>query len=729
VIHLPHLITDLGLLLLIAAVVSFVFKFIKQPVVLGYIVAGFLVSPYFSFIPNITDSDTIKIWAELGVIFLLFSLGLEFSFKKLKQVGAPASITGFFELSLMLIAGYSTGKLLGWEEMDCLFLGGIISISSTTIIIRAFDELGVKSKHFASLVFGILIIEDLAAVLLMVLLSTIAVSREFEGTQLLMSSMKLIFFLSIWFLGGIFLVPTILRHLKRHLSDELLLITSLGLCLGMVILATQAGFSAALGAFVMGSILAETPDVKRIEHLILPMKDFFGAIFFISVGMLINPQVLVQHWSSALIISLVLVCGKIIFITMGSLISGQTLRNSVRTGFSLAQIGEFSFIIATLGLTLKVTSEFLYPLAVCVSVITTFLTPYLIRFSAGIAEGLEKKLPARLTAMIGRYASSTEAVSISSESREALKGYLTKMGLTTIVLVGITFFAKQFSLQYLGQYFQSSKVISSAAFICTFILSAPFFWSMILGREIHLLIQKENYLSKLLLFVRFCVAAAIMIWQIIIFLPAIYVIVVLIILMLVGYFFFPSHLANIYQAMEAVFVKNITSTHEPRPSLLLPWEAHLASYTIPPEANYLGKSLESLRIRERFGVTVVLIERGSLRTKAPSRNQVLYPGDKVSVIGTDDQLSSFKNFIEKKATEDPEFQVSDYGLKACILTEGSVFIGRTIRDSGIREETEGLVVGLERKGKRLLNPDSGLVLQLEDVLWIVGNKDKLKDLK
>ncbi|RZK45656.1 MAG: cation:proton antiporter [Pedobacter sp.] len=377
--HLPALILDLALLLGAAAVMMLIFKWLKQPVILGYIVAGFIIGPNFKFLPTIRVIKDIDVLAELGVIFLLFSLGLEFSFKKLIKVGGAASVTAIVKILFMLIAGYSVGVLMGWSQMDSMFLGGILAISSTMIIVRAFDELGVKGQKYAILVFGVLIVEDIVAVILLVLLSTLAVTRQFAGEEMLYSIAKLLFYLVLWFVAGIFFLPTFFRWVKQHLNDETLLVVSLALCMLMVYLATTAGFSPALGAFIIGSIMAETTQAERIEHLTRSVKDLFGAVFFVSVGFLLNPQMLVQYAIPIIVISIITIIGKVISTTIGAIIAGQGLKTSVQAGMSLTPIGEFSFIIAALGLSLHVTSHFLYPVAISVSAITAFTTPYLIR--------------------------------------------------------------------------------------------------------------------------------------------------------------------------------------------------------------------------------------------------------------------------------------------------------------------------------------------------------------
>ena len=392
--HLPALISDLALILIVAGIVTIVFKWLKQPLVLGYIVAGLLAGPHVGLLPAVADTDDIAIWADIGVIFLLFALGLEFSIKKLVRVGKTGVVTAVTEVVAMFVIGLVTGRLLGWTSTDSMFLGGMLSMSSTTIIIKAFDELGLRRERFASLVFGVLVVEDLVAVLLMVLLSTISVSQSFSGIEMVQNLLKLGFFLTISFVAGIYLVPTLLRKSEHMLSDETLLVVCVGLCLVMVVLAVTAGFSSALGAFMMGSILAETVLVERIERVLKPLKDFFGAIFFVSVGMMVSPQVLLDYALPIAVITIVTVVGKLLCSSLGLLLSGQSLKVSLQSGFSLAQIGEFAFIIASLGQSLHVTSDFLYPVVVSVSVVTTFFTPYLISMGEPAYHLVERILPA-----------------------------------------------------------------------------------------------------------------------------------------------------------------------------------------------------------------------------------------------------------------------------------------------------------------------------------------------
>ena len=393
--HIPPLVSDLALILITAGIVSLLFKWLKQPVVLGYIVAGFLVGPHVNLLPSVIDSESIATWSEIGIIFLLFALGLEFRFKKLMDVGLPAIIAAVVNMGAMIVVGYLVGNLLGWSNMESIFLGGMLSMASTTIIIKAFGDMSLQKKRFANIVFGILIIEDIAAILMMVLFSTIAVSRTFEGIQLFESLVKVIFFIIVWFVTGIFFIPTALKKIKKYLNDETLLVLSIGLCLGMVLFADIVGLSAALGAFIMGSVLAESTESKRIEHLTNPLKDIFGAVFFVSVGMMIVPGLIVEHIVPILILTVIVIIGRVIFGTLGVSVSGESLKVAVQSGFSLAQVGEFSFIIAALGIQLGVLSDFIYPIIVSVSVITTFTTPYGIRYSEKIYRAIDKRLPAQ----------------------------------------------------------------------------------------------------------------------------------------------------------------------------------------------------------------------------------------------------------------------------------------------------------------------------------------------
>jgi CPA2 family monovalent cation:H+ antiporter-2 len=731
-IHLPVLIADLGLILAAAGVTTLLFKKIKQPLVLGYILAGVLVGPYIDFMPTVTDQKSITIWAEIGVIFLLFSLGLEFSFKKLVKVGGSSSITAIVEVVFMLLIGFGVGKILGWSTMDSIFLGGILSVSSTTIIIRAFDELGVKHKKFASLVFGVLIVEDLVAILLLVLLSTLAVSQQFAGTEMLVSILKLAFFLVLWFLAGIFLIPTFLKATKKLMNDETMLIVSLALCLVMVLLAVKVGFSPALGAFIMGSILAETTQAEKIEHLTKSVKDLFAAIFFVSVGMLIDPSILLEYALPIVAVTLATVLGKLLSSTMGALLSGQPLKTSVQAGMSLAQIGEFSFIIATLGLTLKVTSDFLYPIAVAASAITTFTTPYLIKFSEPFYNFLNRNLPQKWTAAIERYSSSTEGITTLSDWRILLRSYIFNTIIHSVIIISIVLLAARFLNPFIQNQLDGGNNSTIISVIISFILMSPFLWALSIRRiqktaYAHLWLNKKYTRGPLVAIEIFRVLLGIFFVGLLMYeffdtWVATLIALTLVILVMV---IFSRKLQSFYNKLEARFMLNLNDRENQTPNIL-PWDTHLIEITVAPESQLIGKTLVDLKMREQYGINIAMIERGKLTISTPSRDERLYPHDKLLLIGTDEELANVKHLFEGVVDEDqPSFPKQDMSLQKIVINSKSVLYGQTIRDSGIREQSQGLVVGIERKGERILNPDSNLMFENEDIVWIVGNDKKI----
>lgn len=736
--HVSQLIIDLAFILSVAGITTLIFKWLKQPLVLGYIIAGLLVGPNFPFFPSIAEGESIQVWAEIGVIFLLFSLGLEFSFKKLAKVGGTASITAVTEVIGMLLLGYITGQLLGWSFIDSVFLGGILSISSTTIIIRAFDELGVKSQKFAGIVFGILVVEDLVAILLLVLLSTVAVSQQFGGAALLTSVVKLAFFLSIWFLGGIYLIPTFLRKSKRLMNDETLLVISVALCLLMVILATNAGFSPALGAFIMGSILAETIYAEKIEHLTKSVKELFGAVFFVSVGMLIDLRMLVDYAGPVLLISLITIVGQASTSTIGALISGQPLKQSIQIGFSLTQIGEFSFIIATLGLTLKVTSDFLYPIAVAVSALTTFTTPFMLRLAEPFYNWLEKQLPESWKKFLTNYSSGAQTISSVSDWQLVLRSFAQPIITNSVVLISIILLSINFLVPFIADIIPNERwgdLLS--AFICL-MLMAPFIYALgikrVRNRAYSRLWQDKKYsrgplvaleIARIVLALLFVVFILDQLFSI--------QVALLIAALIIGVIFplFRKRLQKTYERIEQRFLANLNAREAEEPvKKLLPWDAHLTHFEVSPESVYVGKTLAELAFRERYGVSIAQIERGRLTIPVPKGNEMLFPGDKITVIGTDGQLSDFKPFIETVTPEEnagaPQPEV---GLRQLIVDAKFPYLGTTIRESGIRERTHGLIVGIERNGERILSPDPATQFKIGDVVWLAGDKRLIRGIE
>ncbi|PRY14371.1 CPA2 family monovalent cation:H+ antiporter-2 [Pontibacter ummariensis] len=733
--HLPHLVTDLGILLTAAGITTLIFKRLKQPLVLGYIIAGLLVGPHFAFFPTIHEIENIRIWAEIGVIFLLFSLGLEFSFKKLVKVGGASSVMALVEIVTMLLLGYTAGQLLGWSTMDSVFLGGILCISSTTIIVRAFNELGVKPQRFASLVFGVLIVEDLVAILLLVLLSTLAVSQQFAGTEMLAAVLKLGFFLAVWFLAGIFLIPTFLKRAGRLMNDETLLVVAIALCLLMVMLASQAGFSPALGAFIMGSILAETTKAEKIEHLITPVKDLFGAIFFVSVGILIDPGMMVTYAGPIALLSAITVLGKVVSITGGGLLAGQGLKTSVQAGMSVTQIGEFSFIIATLGLTLYVTSEFLYPIAVAVSAITTFTTPYMIRLSEPLYKMLEAVLPDQWKERLNRYSTGAHTINTTSDWKLVLRSYTTNMVVYAVVIIAIVMLADR----YLNPFIIENGIEGFWADVgttgATLVMIAPFLWALALHhpqKEAHSRIWANSKYRSVVLVLEFARAGVavlvvgFLLNQFFSTLAAIIGGVVIIALLAL----FSERIQNFYRRIEDSFLSNLNDRQISDDHNIAPWGAHLTSFLITPSSAIIGGTLEELQIRERFGVNIAVIERGERTIMPPTRYERIYPYDKIYVFGTDEHIEPFRQYVvDEGAVGAVAAGKEDVRLQKLVISSSSVLSNKTIKESGIREMTNGLVVGIERAGTKIMNPDSNLTFAEGDILWIVGSPSRIKHLE
>ena len=737
--HLPPLIQDLGIILITAAITTLIFKRLKQPVVLGYLIAGLLVGPHIPFLPNIIETENIKVWAEIGVIFLLFGLGLEFSFKKLAKVGKSAGIAAFVEIIAMLGLGYLLGRGLGWSRMDSIFLGAILSISSTTIIIRAFEELGLKAKGFVSLVFGILIVEDLAAILILVLLTTIASPGQSTDGSVFLSAIRLGFFLLLWFLVGIYCVPLLLAKIKKLLSDETLLIISIGLCLGMVVTATQVGFSPALGAFVMGSILAETREGHRIEEIIIPVRDLFAAIFFVSVGMMIDPKIIFEHFWIILLIISVTIGGKLFGTGLGALLAGRSLKQSMQAGLSLAQIGEFSFLIAGLGVTLGATSDFLYPIVIAVSAVTTFTTPYMIKYSDPLCSWLEARLPIAFRDRLIRYEAVMNSESKGNRLTLIWKAYGPKILLNTVVVVALSLLVSKFAMPEMMKLFGSYRWLRFLACLTAIFLCAPFLYAIVFSLPSKSVSKNTDQLDQLRK-LNFGIVPVRIIFGIILLDGIIaqftsiqalsgFVLVGLGIIIVV----FSKYSEPIYHSFESRFLTNLnekddSDTKISKPALA-PWDATLTEFIVSPDSELVTKRLEESKLKEKTGITVAMIERGNKMIPAPDRKAILLPYDRLFVLGTDEQLARANALIEAVSPLSDSQSYESFGLESIVLNEDSVFVGKTIRECGLREKVHGLIVGIERNEKRHLNPDSTMVLEKDDRVWIVGDKAEIKKLK
>ena len=742
--EIPTLISDLAVILVSAGLVTLLFKKLKQPVVLGYVVAGILAGPSIEEIPTVSEMESIRIWADIGVIFLLFALGLDFSFKKLMKVGGTAVIGAITIVIGMMTAGYTTGLALDWGHMNSLFLGGMLSMSSTTIIFKAFDDMGLRNQRFAGVVFGILVVEDLFAVLLMVLLSTVAVSKHVEGMELLNSVIKLGVFLLFCFVVGIYLIPSFLKQTKRFLNEETMLIVAIGLCLGMVMIATQAGFSSALGAFVMGSILAETVEAERIERLIKPVKDLFGAIFFVSVGMLIDPAMLWEYKVPILIITVVVMLGQICFASLGVLLSGQPIKIAIQSGFSLAQIGEFAFIIASLGLTLKVTDSFLYPIVVAVSVVTTFFTPYMIRLSDPAYRLADRWIPARWKERLAKFAAGSTTIRQKSTWHKLLKALARIVGTYTAVTLVLIFLMLRFMTPLIQAYIPG---IQGNLIALTLILAviSPMLRAIMMKKNHSAEFQQLWHDSKFnrgplisLIVLRIVLCAGILMLPIARLINAAAGLLLAICCVLILLIITSKRLKKHSILMERRFFSNLSAReleeerHAPInqrfANHLLERDLHLADFEVKQNSPSMGKSLKELNFRQKCNVNVVTIIRGEQRINIPGGEERLYPFDKLVVVGADDDLTHFRRYIEeryKQSFEEQSTKREEMRMEQILISSDSRLVGRSIIESGIRDKAACLVIGIERGNRSIQNPPPTTVFEQGDIVWLVGERSKL----
>ena len=745
--EIPNLIEDLALILVVAGIVTLVFKKLKQPLVLGYIVAGFLVSPHMPYIMSVVDKGDIHTWADIGVMFLLFSLGLDFSFKKILKMGMAPVIAALTIIFSMMTLGILVGHSFGWNRMDCIFLGGMLAMSSTTIIYKAFDDLGLRQQRFASLVMSVLILEDVLAIVMMVMLSAIASGNNPDGGEMLGSILKIGFFLVLWFVVGIFLIPLFFRKTRKLMNSETMVIVALGLCCLMAVLSTKVGFSSAFGAFVMGSIIAETVEADKIVKLVEPVKNLFGAIFFVSVGMLVEPKVLVDYAIPILVLVLTILLGQGIFGTAGFMLSGQSLRNAMRCGFSMAQIGEFAFIIASLGLSLGVIGKFLYPVVVAVSVITTFLTPYMIRFAEPCYNHIEKHLPKKWVRRMNHVGNAHQN---STEEENAWKVLLRKMLINTAIYGILSTAVVTLMLTFVLPLCRNMLGHWPGNAVCglfTVLMISPFLRSMIM-KNVHSdefrQLWTESLLNRLPLIFTMIVRvaiAAMFIFYIVNYLTRfkealmITIAGVALVAMVLS-----RRLKHRSIKLERLFIKNLRSREiaeqvngERRPLFegrLLDRDIHIGDFDIPEDSTWIGRTLKDLQFRNRFGVHVSSILRGSLRINIPNGRQIIFPGDRISVIGSDEQLKNFSQAIANELIpEDPEIEKREMKLRKFILSDGTPFIGKTLAESGIRDRYGCMVVGVEEGQENLTLVDPQRKFEKGDIIWLVGEEADLEKVR
>ena len=743
------MIKDLALILTVAGIVTLVFKKLKQPLVLGYIVAGFLVSPHMPYTASVADTENTHLWADIGVMFLLFSLGLDFSFKKILKMGASPVISTVTIIFSMSMLGVCVGHAFGWQKMDCIFLGGMLAMSSTTIIYKAFADLGLQQQQFAGLVMSVLILEDILAIVMMVMLSAIASGSSPDGGQMVESIVKIGFFLVLWLVVGIFAIPIFLRRVRSLINSEVLLIVSLGLCCAMAVFSTKVGFSSAFGAFIMGSILAETVEAERIEKLVEPVKNLFGAIFFVSVGMLVDPQILVGYAAPIIALVLTILVGQAVLGSFSFMLGGESLKSAMRCGFSMAQIGEFSFIIASLGLSLGVISDFLYPVVVAVSVITTFLTPYMIRLATPAYNVIESRLPSRLIKVLNQLSVSHP----NSQETNQWKKLLTQMAVNTIVysILSSATIALMFTFvlpvaRRMIPGGEGSWYADAVVGLLTVVLISPFLRAMVMKKnrspEWRALWAESNRNRLPLLFtilVRLVIAVS-FIFSICKYLthfrPAMMITVgvVAVVLMVLS-----RTVKQRSILLERLFINNLRSrdieaqVHGKKRPLyegrLLDRDIHIADFDVPANSLWMGSTLKDLQLGKKYGVHISSILRGGYRLNIPDGDYVLFPNDRLQVIGSDEQLSRFGQALSSDLIpEDLELESREMKLRQLIIGPTSPFVGKTLAESGIRNIYSCMVVGLE-EGKENLSPvDPSRRFVEGDILWIVGEEAALNEI-
>ena len=744
--ELPALIEDLALILVVAGIVTLIFKRLKQPLVLGYIVAGFLVSPNMPYTASVIDMENVHLWADIGVMFTLFSLGLDFSFKKILKMGASPIISTCTIIFFMSMLGVCVGQAFHWSKMDCIFLGGMLAMSSTTIIYKAFDDLGLRQQQFAGMVMSVLILEDILAIVMMVMLSAVASGNELGGGQMLGSVVKIAFFLILWLVVGIFAVPLFLRQVRSMINNEVLLVVSLGLCCAMAVFSTKVGFSSAFGAFIMGSILAETVEAERIEKLVEPVKNLFGAIFFVSVGMLVDPKILVDYALPILLLVLTILVGQALLGSFSFLLGGQSLKSAMRCGFSMAQIGEFSFIIASLGLSLGVISDFLYPVVVAVSVITTFLTPYMIRLATPAYNHLERHLPKKVILSLNHLSMNNQ----QSQQQSNWKRLLTQMGINTVVYsiltsasIAVMFtFVLPFTRKLLPGW-ELHWYANAITGILTVLLIAPFLRAMVMKKnksEEFKALWRESNRNRLPLI--FTILVRIMIAVAFIFYICNYLsrftnaLMISIGVIVVAAIIFSRWVKHRSITLERLFIQNLRSrdieaqVHGKKRPLyegrLLDRDIHIAEFEVPSDSLWMGQTLKQLNLGQKYGVHVSSILRGGHRVNIPDGDYIIFPYDVLQVIGSDAQFATFRDAIEKERFgEESDLEMREMKLRQLVIGSDSPFIGKTLIESGIRDIYSCMVVGLEEGQESLSAYRPNRRFQEGDIIWVVGEQEAL----
>ena len=744
-----NLVRDLAVILISAGIFTIISKALKQPLILGYIIAGFLIGPHIRFFFNISSAEAVHQWSEIGLIFMMFGLGLEFSFKKLLKVGSGALVTAGTKFIGVFVIGFIVGQALSWTVMESIFLAGLMSMSSTAVVLKSYDDMGLKNKPYAGLVFGTLVVEDLIAILLMVLLSTMAVSNQFAGGELVGALTKLVFFIILVFVVGIYLIPTLLKKARRYLNDEILLLVSIGLCFAMVSIASAAGFSSALGAFVMGSILAETMESEHIEHLVSPIKDLFGAIFFVSVGMMIAPEIILHNWFVILILAVLVILTHIVFSAIGILLTGNGLENSVHTGFSLAQLGEFGFIIASVGVSLGVMRDFIYPVIVAVSVITTFTTPYMIRLAGPAYSFLLKKMPDGMLNRLNQMErTSKSSAAERSDWHKLLSAYFLRILLYSVILVALMIASRTLLEPFVGRLLPNlSKFVQNLITVgITLTAMAPLLYGLAVNKG-----SADVYAKRLMK------AKASNSWPIMglllgrFFLAIAFVLVVIsthfdlagwtaLLLIVGGLVFFLVSRRRVRErsaSLESTFFDNLNAKEvQARKNApvtasikakMAGYDVHLDKLEVSADSSYIGLMLKEIPIRDESGANIVKITRGSHVILIPDGEQKVYPGDELLTVGTEEQLAALREMFKASIDAQPEDQ-SDFDVETVEVKDDSYLNGVSLKSLDIRK-SNCMVISVLRGDNMIINPRAEFVFAPGDVVWIAGDTASVEYLK
>jgi monovalent cation:H+ antiporter-2, CPA2 family len=757
--HLNVFIADLALITAVAAVVTILFGKLKLPVVLGYIIAGFLISPNVRWLPTVVEVNNIETWANIGIVFLMFALGLEFGFRKIATVGISAVITALTVMSGMVLVGYMVGIGLGWNQIDSIFLGGMISVSSTMVIKKISDGYKLGQKKYAVLILGTLVIEDIFAVFMMILLTALAVSKDTSGTDMFFQIGSLLLFLVFWLAVGIYLIPSFLKKTQRFQNDESLLIITLAICFGMVMIFTYMGFSEALGAFVAGSILAGTVAVDRIEKLIRPLKDLFGAIFFISVGMMVSPEMFITYIGPILLITVVIIVGQMLFTILGILLSGQNMRTAVCGGFCMVQIGEFSFIIASMGRDLAVTSDYLFPIIVCASVISILFTPLFIANGERFADFLEPRLPRRFMAALKRYSNQRESVNAFDEDwKKFFEIFLARVficsgGLLLIYVAGVRWVDP-----FIAKYMDSSLAGIATTFL-TVMLMIPVI-SILWSRRGHLyaklwLKNRGNRLPLMALHgVRIIIALAFLVltFSSLLDLPIwlLLPLAALIVFLTIRSDFLKGQSIKI----EARFIANFNEKllhhlmEERRVIDDEHWlgdQVSVVEFTVADTGKY--RTINELYDSRVLNLLTVKIIRKNRHILMPDLHQPLRDGDVIHVIGSKTHLDAYMFHLKSEdnliLTHEHRSTLKEYTygqvfkdidpkdqiICSAIQTQkDSAFAKKSIKTSGFRRRYQGSIIAIERGSLPIIAPRVNTIIEPGDVLWVVGTETMAKRL-